>query len=50
MKLEPEEIPIKTAPTFSKDWNADDYRSDNQRQHDILSRGRCVLKIKDCCT
>ena len=45
MALEQEEISIKAAPNFSKGWNGDNCRSDNQRQHNILSREGFVLEI-----
>lgn len=50
MALEQEEISIKAAPSFSKGWNGDNCRSDNQRQHNILSREGFVLEITltDC--
>ena len=45
MPFEQEEISIKAAPSFSKGWNGDNCRSDNQRQHNILSREGFVLEI-----
>ena len=47
INLEPEEVPVKAAPTFSKGWNAENCCSDNQRQHDVVSSEGSVLEITD---